>query len=97
MSGGDPPAQKRSDQCDVFSNRPVRVKRFQTIHHCSVDVARELVPVWFRRDRLDMVLLLIRGHLRRSQAKFPFIALFRFAEPVPAQTIYTMSIKVSDT
>jgi len=26
-----------------FSNRPVRVKRFQTIHDCGVDVARGLV------------------------------------------------------
>ena len=26
-----------------FSNRPIRVKRFQTIHHYSVDVARGLV------------------------------------------------------
>ena len=26
-----------------FSNRPVGVKRFQTIHHCSVDVAHGLV------------------------------------------------------
>src|SRR4030088_2360278 len=26
-----------------FSNRPFGVKRFQTIHHCSVDVARGLV------------------------------------------------------
>ena len=26
-----------------FSNRPVGVKHFQTIRHCSVDVARELV------------------------------------------------------
>jgi len=26
-----------------FSNRPLGVKRFQTIHHCSVDVARGLV------------------------------------------------------
>ena len=25
-----------------FSNRPVGVKRFQTIHQCSVDVARGL-------------------------------------------------------
>ena len=25
-----------------FSNRPFRVKHFQTIHHCSVDVARRL-------------------------------------------------------
>src|SRR5258705_6572744 len=26
-----------------FSNRPFGVKRFQTIHHCNVDVARGLV------------------------------------------------------
>ena len=26
-----------------FSNRPIRVKRLQTIHHYSVDVARGLV------------------------------------------------------
>jgi hypothetical protein len=26
-----------------FSNRPFGVKRFQTIHHCGVDVARGLV------------------------------------------------------
>ena len=26
-----------------FSNRPFGVKRFQTIYHCSVDVARGLV------------------------------------------------------
>ena len=29
-----------------FSNRPVGVKRFQTIHHCSVDVARGCVSAW---------------------------------------------------
>src|SRR5664279_3340121 len=30
--------------CDVrFSNRPFGVKRFQTIHHCNVDVAHGLV------------------------------------------------------
>jgi len=28
---------------DRFSNRPFGVKRFQTIHHCSVDVAHGLV------------------------------------------------------
>ena len=27
----------------AFSNRPFGVKRFQTIHHCSVDVAHGLV------------------------------------------------------
>src|ERR1700740_1356873 len=44
-----------------FSNRPFEVKRFQTIHHCSVDVARGLVllfgigtkalPPWDSRTR----------------------------------------------
>ena len=44
-----------------FSNRPFGVKRFQTIHHCSVDVARGLallfgigtkaVPSWDPRTR----------------------------------------------
>src|SRR5580700_10356622 len=44
-----------------FSNRPFEVKRFQTIHHCSVDVARGLVllfgigtkalPAWDSRTR----------------------------------------------
>ena len=44
-----------------FSNRPFGVKRFQTIHHCSVDVARGLVllsgigaralPLWDSRTR----------------------------------------------
>src|ERR1700731_1612580 len=46
---------------DRFSNRPFGVKRFQTIHHCSVDVARGLVllfgigtkalPAWDSRTR----------------------------------------------
>ena len=44
-----------------FSNRPVWVKHFQTIHHCSVDIARGLVllfgigakavPSWDSRTR----------------------------------------------
>jgi len=44
-----------------FSNRPFEVKRFQTIRHCSVDVARGLVllfgigtkalPAWDSRTR----------------------------------------------
>jgi hypothetical protein len=29
-----------------FSNRPVGVKRFQTIHDCSVDVTRGLVLLY---------------------------------------------------
>src|ERR1039457_288279 len=44
-----------------FSNRPFGVKHFQTIHHCSVDVAHGLVllfgigtkalPLWGSRTR----------------------------------------------
>ena len=44
-----------------FSNRPFGVKHFQTIHHCNVDVARELLllfgigtralPAWDSRTR----------------------------------------------
>src|ERR1039458_9595496 len=44
-----------------FSNRPFGVKRFQTIHHCSVDVAHGLallfgigtraLPLWDSRTR----------------------------------------------
>ena len=30
----------------VFSNRPFGAKRFQTIHHYSVDVAHELVLLY---------------------------------------------------
>jgi hypothetical protein len=38
------PCDMPNDPEDVcFSNRPFEVKRFQTIHHCSVDVARGLV------------------------------------------------------
>jgi hypothetical protein len=46
-----------------FSNRPVGVKRFQTTHHCSVDVAHGLVllfgigtkalPVWGFEDEVE--------------------------------------------
>ena len=37
-------ASEPNTWCDIcFSNRPFGVKRFQTIHHCSVDVARGLV------------------------------------------------------
>jgi hypothetical protein len=50
-----------------FSNRPVGVKRFQTIHCCSVDVARGLVllfgigtkalPSWDSRTRRNDLLV----------------------------------------
>jgi hypothetical protein len=50
-----------------FSNRPFRVKRFQTIHHCNVDVARGLVllfgigtkalPSWDSKTRWNNLLV----------------------------------------
>ena len=50
----------------AFSNRPVGVKRFQTIHHYSVDVAHGLVllfgigtkalPVWDSKTRWNNLL-----------------------------------------
>src|ERR1019366_3153662 len=49
-----------------FSNRPFGVKHFQTIHHCSVDVAHKLVllfgigtkalPLWDSRTRRNNLL-----------------------------------------
>src|ERR1019366_2662033 len=49
-----------------FSNRPFGVKHFQTIHHCSVDVAHGLVllfgigtkalPLWDSRTRRNNLL-----------------------------------------
>jgi hypothetical protein len=46
-----------------FSNRPIGVKRFQTTHHCSVDVSRGLVlffgigtkalPSWGSEDEVE--------------------------------------------
>ncbi|MGA2568747.1 MAG: hypothetical protein ABSF41_18205, partial [Pseudolabrys sp.] len=41
LTGRLPLQHPRAIVC--FSNRPFRVKRFQTIHHCSVDVTRGLV------------------------------------------------------
>src|ERR1035437_3775355 len=52
----------REQHADVrFSNRPFEVKHFQTIHHCSVDVAHGLallfgigtnaLPLWDSRTR----------------------------------------------
>src|SRR5262245_2524377 len=44
MAGiGQKPAPGMMPDDVRFSNRPFRVKRFQTIHHYSVDVARGLV------------------------------------------------------
>jgi hypothetical protein len=50
-----------------FSNRPFEVKRFQTIHHCNVDVARGLallfgigtraLPSWDSRTRRNNLLV----------------------------------------
>ena len=50
-----------------FSNRPFGVKRFQTIHHCSVDVAHGLallfgigtkaLPSWDSKTRRNNLLV----------------------------------------
>src|SRR5664280_3819153 len=61
------PADIPTPTMDVrFSNRPFRVKHFQTIHHCSVDVARGLallfglgtkaLPSWDSRTRWNNLL-----------------------------------------
>ena len=65
--------------CDVrFSNRPVGVKRFQTIHRHSVDVARGLVllsgigtraiPSWDSKTRWNNLLRGLAGSCRQVQA-----------------------------
>ena len=47
MSALPPKADIRIDHQDVrFSNRPVGVKRFQTVHDCGVDVAHGLVLLY---------------------------------------------------
>src|SRR5271165_4640713 len=56
----------RSPEYVRFSNRPYGVKRFQTIHHCNVDVARGLVllfgigtralPSWDSKTRRNNLL-----------------------------------------
>src|SRR5665811_870492 len=54
--------ERRRRRSDVrFSNRPFEVKHFQTIHHCSIDVAHGLallfgigtkaLPLWDSRTR----------------------------------------------
>src|SRR5258707_382717 len=59
-------AQLQRNDYVRFSNRPFEVKHFQTIHHCSVDVARGLVllygigtralPSWDSRTRRNNLL-----------------------------------------
>src|SRR4249920_3258424 len=72
-----PPTEGRSLNDVRFSNRPFGVKRFQTIHHCSVDVAHGLallfgigtkaVPSWGPRTRWSN---LLRGlAVRRAQVQ----------------------------
>src|SRR5665213_2784156 len=61
-----------------FSNRPFGVKRFQTIHRCSVDVTRGLVllfgigtgalPSWDSKTRRNNLLVGLAVEERRVQA-----------------------------
>jgi hypothetical protein len=68
MSVLGPKLSSRTEARDVcFSNRPFGVKRFQTIHHQSVDVARGLVllfgigtralPPWGSKTRRNNLLV----------------------------------------
>ena len=67
---------RSTDQCFRFSNRPVGVKRFQTIHHCGLDVARGLVllfgigtkalPLWDSKTRRNN---LWGGRQRQGRSK----------------------------
>ena len=69
-----------------FSNRPAGVKRFQTIHHCSVDISRGLVllfgigakalPSWdskTRRNNLwgDLTVGVAAGPSRHANSPHP--------------------------
>ena len=65
--GQSQPRRSAPILCNVrFSNRPFRVKHFQTIHHCSVDVAHGLallfgigtkaLPLWDSRTRRSNLL-----------------------------------------
>src|SRR5271169_190439 len=61
-----------------FSNRPFGVKHFQTIRHCSVDVARGLLllfgigtwalPSWDSKTRRNNLLVGLAVEERRIQA-----------------------------
>ena len=63
--GSAPTAATQKHVC--FSNRPFEVKRFQTIHHCNVDVAHGLallfgigtrtLPSWDSRTRRNNLLV----------------------------------------
>jgi len=62
-----------------FSNRPVEVKHFQAIHHCSVNVAHGLallfgigtkaVPSWDPRTRRNNLLVGLTVEERQVQAE----------------------------
>ena len=61
-----------------FSNRPFRVKRFQAIHHCSVEVTRGLVllfgmgikafPPWESKTRWNNLMGDLASNERQVQA-----------------------------
>src|SRR5882724_2003433 len=84
---------------DHFSNRPFGVKRFQTIHHCGVGVARGLVllfgigaralPVWdskTRRNNLSGGLAVSR---RQNQADMRTHLIHR-----PATSVFHCSVEL---
>jgi hypothetical protein len=84
VGSGSVIAAALADVC--FSNRPFEVKRFQTIHHCNVDVARGLLllfgigtralPLWdprTRRNNLsdDLAVSVTAGPSRHTNSPHP--------------------------
>ena len=82
-----------------FSNRPVGVKRFQTIHHRSVDVARGLVllsgigtralPSWDSRTRRNNLLVGLAVEQRRSKRTYELTSSI-----VPQGTSFHRSVEL---
>jgi hypothetical protein len=70
--------QLAGNRCPRFSNRPFGVKRFQTIHPCSVDVSHGLVllfgigtvalPSWGSRTRRNDLWVGLAVRRRQAQA-----------------------------
>ena len=75
-----------------FFNRPVGVKHFQTIHHCSVDVAHGLVllfgigtkavPSWDSKIRWNNLLGGLAVRQRQFQADIPTHLIHRPARDI---------------
>jgi hypothetical protein len=58
-----------------FSNRPFEVKHFQTIHHCSVDVAHGLVLLSESAPRPLYLAFLVKK-FKQGSPSFFFVSFF---------------------